>query len=75
MGTDIISKGTEISTTEGYLVVKGQNCGGLVSLDEYVADESGEFALKGERTLTLSEVGHIMKDVDGKNHSVVWEED
>lgn len=74
--TNYIKANDTINTIEGYLVVKGQNCGGLVYLDEYRVDDDGNEILSGkDRMLTLSEIGRVMKEVDGDNHNVCWAEE
>lgn len=73
--TNYIKVNDTINTIEGFLVVKGQNCGGLVYLDEYRVDDDGnEILNEKDRMLTLAEIGHIMKEVDGFNHDVRWAE-
>lgn len=64
---------TEIDTAEGYLVVKSFN-GSMVVVEEYIVGEDDMLFDNGERGLTLAEIGKIMKDRDGMNHKVVWED-
>ena len=73
MRKETITKGTQISTLSGYMVATGFN-GSIVYLDEYETDEDGEAEKVGDRMLTLAEIGHEMKSVDGMNHNVIWEE-
>jgi hypothetical protein len=70
-----IRKGTQINTIEGYFVVTGYN-GHIVYCDEYTTSEEDldTFEKAGERRLTLQEIAHEMKKVDGRNHHVTWEE-
>lgn len=72
MTKELIRKGTEISTIEGYMTATGFN-GNIVYFDAVVYDENGNIAEENERRLTLEEVGHIAKEVDGKNHKFVWD--
>lgn len=71
MKREIISKGMEITTEIGYLKVKGYN-GSIVYVDEITDDEDGN-EITEEKKLTLEEIGHEMKAVDGKNHDLRWE--
>lgn len=71
MKKETISKGMEITTEIGYLKVKGYN-GSIVYVDEVTDDENGNEVVE-ERMLTLEEIGHEMKAVDGKNHDLRWE--
>ena len=73
MRKETITKGSEISTLAGYMVATGYN-GSIVYLDEYETDEDGEAEKVGERMLTLDEIAHEMKNVDGMNHKVIWEQ-
>lgn len=73
MKTETISKGMEITTETGYLKVKGYN-GSIVYVDEITNDETGNEVVE-ERMLTLSEIGLMMKAVDGRNHDLRWEGD
>ena len=73
MKKEIITKGMEISTEVGYLKVKGYN-GSIVYVDEYTDDEDGNEVVE-EKMLTLEEIGHEMKAVDGRNHDLIWEGD
>ena len=70
---DIIRKGTKIDTATGYAHVTGFN-GHIVYLDMYEANEDGYCRFSEERMLTLSEVGLMMKEFDGRNHKVIWED-
>lgn len=73
MRTQYITKGDTINTMAGYEVVKGYN-GSIVDTDSYEIGEDGEPEKVGERRLTLEEIGHIMREVDGLNHKVFYEE-
>lgn len=73
MRKETITKGSEISTLSGHMVVTGFN-GSIVYLDEYETDKDGHEQKIGERRLTLAETGQEMKKVDGQNHKVTWEE-
>lgn len=56
------------------VTVTGYN-GSVVFVNEYIANDEGECELNGERILTEREIAHIMKDVDGKNHTVYYQQD
>ena len=71
--TDIITKGSKIDTLAGYELVTNYN-GSIVYTDSYEIDFNEELQKVGERMLTLEEIGHIMKEVDGCNHKVRYEE-
>ena len=73
MKPERITKGTEISTIEGKIVATSYN-GSIVYFDEYTLNEEGEYEYERERRLTLCEVGKVMKELDGMNHNVIWEE-
>lgn len=69
-----IKVGSEIDTVTGKLVVTGWN-GHIAFVDEYEFDYDTEEEKKTcERMLTLSEIGKEMKEVDGLNHNVIWED-
>ena len=68
-----IKKGDTINTMAGYEVVTGYN-GSIVYTDSYEIGEDEEPEKVGERRLTLEEIGHIMREVDGLNHKVFYEE-
>lgn len=75
MKADIIRKGTRIDTIDGYEIVTGFN-GSIVYTDSYqLNDEGTDVYLAGEGRLTISDIEHKMKEVDGLNHSVRYEED
>ena len=69
--TDYITTGAKINTVEGYEEITAWN-GSIVYTNSYVIDENDEAVLDGERMLTLEEIGHLLKDYDGKNHKVEW---
>lgn len=78
---DHITKGTEITTEQGYLIIKGYN-GHIVYANHYMQtwpDDAEEFTddtateVVEERMLTLSEIGLIMRAVDGRNHRVIYD--
>lgn len=71
--TDRIFKGYKVTTAEGYILVKSYN-GSIVYVSNYVSDEKDYCHFECERMLTLSEIGALMKEVDGKNHKVIWED-
>ena len=71
MKTVHITKGSEINTQTGYLKVYGRGPE-LIYCEEFEIGENDEPVYTGDRNLTLSEIGHIMKEVDGKNYTVFW---
>lgn len=73
MKPEYITKGTEVATAAGYEIITGWN-GHIVYTDSYEVDEDGNESKVCERMLTLEEIGHLMKEVDGKNHKVVWKQ-
>lgn len=82
--TDIIKKGTQIDTIYGYEIVTYFN-GSIVYTDSYrnpldeceytIEDDPGEYVKTGESMFTLDEIGNLMKEVDGRNHKVSFQED
>lgn len=73
MNKRIISKGSRFETLAGHMIVTGYN-GHLVDVDVYEVDEDGDETKVEELRLTLNEIGHEMKAVDGRNHVVIWED-
>lgn len=75
MRTIKIRKGFEFETLEGKCVVESYN-GSIVDCQEYLYnDETGESDIMGEpRRLTLNEIANEIKNIDGLNYKVVWEE-
>jgi hypothetical protein len=72
--TDIIEKGDTIATIYGYMVVTGYNGSGLVSVEDFEFDENGN-AFKTEiDSLTYSDIEKRMREHDGHNHKVRYEE-
>ena len=67
-----IKKGSLVTTMTGYMIVTGYN-GHIVYVNQYVVDESSDLP-EGEFRYTLGEIGHMMKECDGRNRRVVWEE-
>lgn len=67
-----IKTGDIIDTLAGYLEVKGYN-GSIVYCEEYETNENGEDVMTGDRMLTCGEIALIMKEVDGRNHKVMFE--
>lgn len=69
-----ITNGSRIETISGYYIVTGWN-GSIVYLDEYEPNDLDTDCIKtGESRLTLSELERVMKDFDGNNHSLVFDE-
>jgi len=73
MKRETITTGTEISSLEGKLVITGYN-GHIVYVDEYTLLDEGEYKFNTKRMLTLNEIAHEMKEVDGLNYKVIWED-
>lgn len=72
---DYIKKYDQIETMAGYIVVTEFN-GTILYCKEYDVDMDGNSVLKDDDArYTLAEVGHLMKEVDGRNHRVVWEDE
>lgn len=79
-----ITEGTMIDTPTGYMIATGFN-GSLVFFDvfepEMIEDENGNLAHAPgsgmvqveDCRLTLWEVAGVMKEVDGRNHKVIWQ--
>lgn len=74
MRIEIIRKGTRIETIDGYEIVTGFN-GSIVYTDSYKVGNNDEVYLDGEGRLTYSDIEHLMKEVDGLNHKVRYEEE
>lgn len=73
MKREIITKGTKIDTIYGYEIVTGYN-GSVVYTDTYeILDDEEPYKLR-ESMLTYSDINARMKEVDGRNHSVRYEE-
>lgn len=73
MKREIIKEGTELHVEDGYIRITGANGSGLIYADQYFVDEDGTEKYIGERCLTASEIGLLMKAVDGQNHHIVYE--
>lgn len=71
MRKDKIYEGATIDTLTGNLKVKFYN-GSIVDLDEYTIDDDDNLVKTGETRLTLEEIGHVMKELDGMNHKVEY---
>lgn len=72
MKREYIKEGTEIQTALGFIEVLGYNGSGLFDCLIFEEDEEGEE--KGERRyLTKSDIAGMMKEIDGRNHEVVWD--
>ena len=78
---DHITKGTEITTVDGYLIITGYN-GSIVYADHHTQtwpEDATEFTddnaidVVFEDRYTLSEIAGLMKEVDGKNHRVIYD--
>lgn len=69
-----ISQGSEIQTLDGFLTVEGWN-GRLVDVTEWLLDRDGGEHEGRELRMTLNEIAAVMKEVDGRNHRVLWDEE
>lgn len=67
-----ITKGTRIETLAGYIILKDRNDGGLYDADEYTFTENDEDEFSGAVRLTKAEIERTMREVDGRNHRVIW---
>lgn len=67
-----ITKGTRIYTMAGYIILKDRNDGGLYDADEYTFTENDEAEFSGAVRLTKAEIERTMKEMDGRNHRVIW---
>ena len=72
--TERIYEGKEIDTLFGYIVIGKMNDGGHVLCTEVECTEDG-IGSEQEHWLTLYDIAHRMKDVDGKNHKVIYYEE
>lgn len=71
-----VTVGTKINTEDGMILLKGYN-GSLLYADKYEYDESYDTKLvlvDDFYRLTKSELAHYMKEVDGLNHDLIWDE-
>ena len=74
MKIEYIKKGSIIDTLFGTIEVTGYN-GSIVYGIEREYDEEGNVEREEETRLTLNEIGHLMKEVDGRNHKVWYDEE
>lgn len=75
MMSTVIRRGDEISNMNegGFEIVTGYN-GSVIYTDHYEIDDDGSSTKTDERMFTLEEIGHLLKEVDRRNHNVVYEE-
>ena len=71
MKKNYITRDTQINTMAGYIIAEDYN-GSIVECSEYIVNEDGSLEETDGRRLTLNEIGHLMKEVDGQNHKVFW---
>lgn len=71
---DIIKKGSIINTETGTIEVTYRNAGGLFAVIEREYDLDGEVESEREALKTKDELEQALKTMDGKNHSITWEE-
>lgn len=71
---ELIKEGFRFNSSEGYVECCNYN-GSIVYCTEYECDEEGyETGKTYARMLTLNEIAQYLKDEDGKNHKVMWED-
>lgn len=68
---DKIWIGKEIETLGGYEIITGYT-GDVVGTKSYEIDENGNGVYVNNRLLTLNEICHLLKEVDGHNHKVEY---
>lgn len=71
---EVIGAGSEVLGNDGIFIAESYN-GDIVFGRQYEwnPDTDNYDIDAGDRMLTLNEIGHMMKDLDGQNHKVVWE--
>lgn len=72
---DRIKEGDEVTTMFGFLLIGKENGAGLIDCVEFEVDRDGEEHEGDECRLVATEIAQLMKEVDGKNHSVIYERD
>ncbi len=71
---EYIKEGDEITTATGFLLI-GKNRAGLIDCVEFeVYEDGGEHEI-GERRLVVAEIAALMKEADGKSHSVRYKKE
>ena len=73
MRTEYITKGTTIDTVTGYIKILGYNGSGLFDCNIHDLNDDNQYATE-RRYLTARDIQSYMKEVDGKNHKIEWEE-
>ena len=68
-----ITRGSEIQGAGSVFQAESYN-GSLVTGSERTIEADGSLSDPDFRRYTLSEIGQIMKEVDGLNHSVSWQD-
>lgn len=74
MKTVHITKGSIINTQTGYLKVYGRGPE-LIYCDEYEIDENDNEVYTGHTHLSLFDISKYMKDFDGQNYKVIFDEE
>lgn len=69
-----ITKGAKVNTLSGYIIIGDMNTGGMIWISDIEMDEDGNEINKSDRLLSLSEIAGEMKQVDGLNHRLWYEE-
>lgn len=73
MKREYVTVGTTIDTLVGYIKVLGYNGNGLFDCNIHELDDNSQYTTE-RRYLTASDIQSYMKEVDGKNHKIEWEE-
>lgn len=71
MKATYIRKGDEFDTVSGYEVVTAVR-NGFAHTASYEVQDNGEMEYSGKRMLTAAEIGRLMKEVDGENHTIIF---
>ena len=66
------TKGTQIDTIDGFIVLKERNDSGLFYADEHEIDDEENAIPAGKAMLTAADIERRMKELDGRNHKVEW---
>ena len=71
---NVIHIGSIIDTLDGYIIITSINEAGLAWADEYIVDGDDE-AKKTDTVLKLTaqDIARRMRELDGKNHTVIME--
>ena len=69
---EVLRKGDQINTLDGYLTITGSNGSGIIWFTRTREDEDGNEETT-EETATLYDLQCEAKDFDGKNHKYIYE--